>query len=77
MRYILQVSDSVSAKITFSYLEFLLLHADFRVLLSRRQSSCQSLLPLALGPFRHRGGDRDGRLYNVNWRVFWQIIQLR
>lgn len=59
-----------------SYLQFLLLHADFRVLLSSGQGSSKSLLPLAFGPLGNRSGDGDGCLHNVDGGVFRQIIQL-
>lgn len=53
-----------------SYLQFLLFHADFGVLLCGGQSGSQSLLPLALGPLGNRGGDGDGSLHDANRGVF-------
>lgn len=53
-----------------SYLQFLLFHADFGVLLCCSQSGGQSLLPLALGPLRNRGGDGDGGLHDADRGVF-------
>lgn len=54
-----------------TYLQFLLFHADFRVLLCCGQGSCQRLLPLALGPLGNRGGNGDRSLHNIDRGVFW------
>lgn len=60
----------------FYYLQFLLFHADFRVLLCSGQGRSQSLLPLALGPLWNRCSDRDGCLHDADGGVFWKVIQL-
>lgn len=60
----------------YYYLQFLLFHADFRVLLCSGQGRSQSLLPLALGPLWNRCSDRDGCLHDADGGVFWKVIQL-
>lgn len=58
------------AALSGSYLQLLLFHADFGVLLCSSQSGSQGFLPLALGPLRDGGGDGDGGLHDADRGVF-------